>query len=269
MQFLRKKGLFESNKVLYLPISTLAPNPNQPRQHFSQQGLEELSESIAQHGILQPLSVRRCANGYELISGERRLRAARMAGLSEVPCIIVNVDPQESSLLALIENVQRRDLDFWEEAQALQALIDATGMSQDAMARQIGKSQSAVANKLRLLKLSPAAVTLLRRSGQTERHARALLRLPLEEQEGAAHYVVAHDLTVAKTEEYVEALLSPAPRRVKPTFILKDVRLFLNTVTHGLSMMQSAGVLADCQRQDTDEAILLTIRIPRQGVSAG
>ena len=99
MQFLRKKGLFESNKVLSLPISILAPNPNQPRQHFSQQGLEELSESIAQHGILQPLSVRRCANGYELISGERRLRAARLAGLSEVPCIVVNVDPQESSLL--------------------------------------------------------------------------------------------------------------------------------------------------------------------------
>ena len=134
MQFLRKKGLFESNKVLYLPISTLAPNPAQPRQHFSQQGLEELSESIAQHGILQPLSVRRCPSGYELISGERRLRAARMAGLSEVPCIIVNVDPQESSLLALIENVQRRDLDFWEEAQALQALVDATGLSQEAVA---------------------------------------------------------------------------------------------------------------------------------------
>ncbi len=265
MQFLRKKGLFESNKVLYLPISTLAPNPAQPRQHFSQQGLEELSESIAQHGILQPLSVRRCPSGYELISGERRLRAARMAGLSEVPCIIVNVDPQESSLLALIENVQRRDLDFWEEAQALQALVDATGLSQEAVAKQIGKSQSAVANKLRLLKLSPAAVLLLRRAAFTERHARALLRLPAERQEEAAHYVVAHDLTVARTEEYVESLLQPLPRRApKPTFILKDVRLFLNTVTRGLSMMQSAGVRADCQRQDTEEAILLTIRIPRQ-----
>lgn len=265
MQFLRKKGLFESNKVLYLPISALAPNPAQPRQHFSQQGLEELSVSIAQHGILQPLSVRRCSNGYELISGERRLRAARMAGLGEVPCIIVNVDPQESSLLALIENVQRRDLDFWEEAQAIQALVDATGLSQDAVAKQIGKSQSAVANKLRLLKLSPAAVGLLRRAGLTERHARALLRLPVEKQEEAAHYVVAHDLTVAKTEEYVESLLQPLPRRAaKPTFILKDIRFFLNTVTRGLSIMQSAGVPADCQRQDTEEAILLTIRIPRQ-----
>lgn len=268
MQFLRKKGLFESNKVLSLPVATLAPNPAQPRQYFSQHGLEELSESIAQHGILQPLSVRRSAGGgYELISGERRLRAARMAGLVEVPCIVVNVDPQESSLLALIENVQRRDLDFWEEAQAIQALIDATGLSQEAVARQIGKSQSAVANKLRLLKLSPAAVKLLRQAGFAERHARALLRLPLETQESAAHFIIAHDLTVAKTEEYVENLLSPtpAPRPTsKPTFILKDVRLFLNTVTRGLSMMQSAGVRADCQRQDTEEAILLTIRIPRQ-----
>ena len=118
-----------------------------------------------------------------------------------------------------------------------------------------------------LLKLSPEAVKLLRRSGHTERHARALLRLPAEAQEAAAHYVVSHDLTVAKTEEYVEALLSPAPRKAKPTFILKDVRLFLNTVTHGLSMMQSAGVRADCQRQDTEEAILLTIRIPRQAAA--
>lgn len=265
MPFLRKKGLFESNKVQFLPVACLAPNPNQPRKRFSREGLEELSASIAEHGILQPLSVRRNGTGYELVSGERRLRAAHMAGLTEVPCIVVTVDENQSSLLALIENVQRRDLDFVEEAQALQALLEATGLSQEAVARQIGKSQSAVANKLRLLKLTPETLRLLREAGLTERHARALLRLELPvQQENAARYVIEHGLTVAKTEDYVQSLLSPAPKRSKPTFIIKDVRLFLNTVTRGLSMMQTAGVHADCQRRDTDEAILLTIRIPRQ-----
>ncbi|BDF68968.1 ParB/RepB/Spo0J family partition protein [Pseudoflavonifractor phocaeensis] len=265
MPFLRKKGLFESNKVQFLPVACLAPNPNQPRKRFSREGLEELSASIAEHGILQPLSVRRNGTGYELVSGERRLRAAHMAGLTEVPCIVVTVDENQSSLLALIENVQRRDLDFVEEAQALQALLEATGLSQEAVARQIGKSQSAVANKLRLLKLTPETLRLLREAGLTERHARALLRLELPvQQENAARYVIEHGLTVAKTEDYVQSLLSPAPKRTKPTFIIKDVRLFLNTVTRGLSMMQTAGVHADCQRRDTDEAILLTIRIPRQ-----
>jgi len=264
MSILRKRGLFESNKVLYLPIASLAPNPSQPRKRFSREGLEELAQSIAQHGILQPLSVRRTTSGYELISGERRLRAAHMAGLTEVPCLLVAADAAESSLLALIENVQRRDLDFLEEAQALQALLEATGETQDAVARRIGKSQSAVANKLRLLKLTPQTLRLLRDAGLTERHARALLRLEVPaQQEAAARHIIAHHLTVAQAETYVESLLSPAPKRSKPIFILKDVRLFLNTVTHSLDLMRDAGIQADCRRQDTDSEILLTIRIPR------
>ena len=264
MPFLRRKGRFESSRVLFLPISNISPNPAQPRKEFDPAALEELSESIARHGILQPLSVRRTGEGYELISGERRLRAADLAGLREVPCLVVNADPQESSLLALIENVQRRDLDFWEEAQALHALLNATGLSQEALARQIGKSQSAVANKLRLLKLPPEALDLLRQSGATERHARALLRLPDGElQLIAARYVADHGLTVAQTESYVDSLLSPPPRRAKPIIILKDVRLFLNTMTRGIAMMRSAGVPADCQRQDLEHEILLTIHIPR------
>lgn len=266
MPFLRKKGLFESNKVQYLPVDSISPNPNQPRKEFSPEGLKELSDSIARHGILQPLSVRRGeCGGWELISGERRLRAARLAGLAEVPCLVVAVDPTQSSLLALIENVQRRDLDFWEEALALQALLEATHLSQEALARQIGKSQSAVANKLRLLKLSPAVLSLLREAGLTERHARALL--PLTDpamQEEAVRHAAKEGLTVAKTEAYVAALLSPPPQRSKPTIIIKDVRLFLNTVKRGLDLMQTAGVAADCQRKDTDREILLTIRIPRQ-----
>lgn len=264
MPFLRKKGLFESTRIQYLSIDAIVPNPGQPRKRFSQEGLEELAASIAAHGILQPLSVRRSEGGYELVSGERRLRAARLAGLSEVPCLLITADETQSSFLALIENVQRRDLDFLEEAQAIQALLDATGLSQEALAKQLGKAQSSLANKLRLLKLPPESLELLRRNGFTERHARALLRLPdPEAQTAAARYIVAHSLTVAKTEAYIDSLLHPTPQRSKPTFLLKDVRFFLNTVTRGLSLMQSAGVNAACDRQDTDHEILLTIRIPR------
>lgn len=264
MPFLRKKGLFESTRIQYLPVDAVAPNPSQPRRVFSPEGLQELAASIAAHGILQPLSVRRTEHCYELVSGERRLRAAKLAGLSEVPCLLITADETQSSFLALIENVQRRDLDFWEEALALQALLDATGLSQEALAKQLGKAQSSLANKLRLLRLPPEVLELLRRNGFTERHARALLRLPdPATQTAAAHYVVDHDLTVAKTEAYIDALLAPTPRRSKPTFLLKDVRFFLNTVTRGLSLMQSAGIRANCVRQDSDHEILLTIRIPR------
>lgn len=264
MPFYRKKGLFENSRVLFLPIDAISPNPNQPRRDFDSAALEELAGSIAVHGILQPLSVRRPEGGYELIAGERRLRAARLAGLKEVPCLLLSADPQESSLLALIENVQRRDLDFWEEALALQALLDASNLSQEALAKQLGKSQSAVANKLRLLKLPPEVLKLLRENGFTERHARALLALPSPQlQREAARHMVAHRLTVAQSEAYIAALLSPPPTNSKPIFKLKGVRLFLQTVTRGLSMMQSAGVNAACDRTDTPDEICLTIRIPR------
>lgn len=268
MALLRKKGLFESNRVFFLNAADIVPNPAQPRTYFSPEGLEELAGSIRTHGILQPLSVRKVNGGYELISGERRLRASKLAGLKEVPCILVNVDSEGSSLLALVENLQRRDLDFLEEATALSNLIRTYGLSQEEAARRIGKSQSAVANKLRLLRLPPDVLTLLREHGMTERHARALLRLEdpaLQRQ--AARFVVDEHLTVSKTETYVEELLQPVvdkpAKRKQPTFIIKDVRIFLNTVTRGLSMMKTAGVEADCQRQETDDTILLTIRIPK------
>ena len=265
MPLLRRKGLFESNKVVFLPIAAISPNPGQPRRHFSRAGLEELAASIGEHGVLQPLSVRRVPGGYELISGERRLRASRMAGLEEVPCILVSVDGQESSLLALVENLQRRDLDFVEEALALSRLIQTYHLSQEEAAKKLGKSQSAVANKLRLLKLPPEVLALLREKGFTERHARALLRLESPEQQAAAaRAVVEGGLTVARTEEYVEQLLHPAPpARRKPTIVLKDVRLFLNTVSRGLSLMKQAGVKANCLRQETADTIQLTITIPK------
>lgn len=265
MPLLRRKGLYESNKVLYLPVAAIAPNPDQPRRHFSREGLEELAASITEHGVLQPLSVRRGPQGYELISGERRLRAAKLAGLTEVPCIVVNVDSQGSSLLALVENLQRRDLDFVEEASALARLIETYHLSQEEAARRIGKSQSAVANKLRLLRLPPEALALLREHGCTERHARALLRLESAQgQLEAARTVAQQGFTVARTEQYVEELLHKEDKpKKKRLFILKDVRLFLNSINRGLSLMKTAGVNADCQRKETEDSILLTITIPK------
>ena len=152
---LTKKGLFETGRVLFLPVDAIQPNPYQPRRTFTQPELEELAASIRELGVLQPLTVRRREGRWELVAGERRLRAARLAGLESVPCLSIQTDSQSSSLLALVENLQRRDLDFWEEALAIRRLIDTYHISQEEVARRIGKSQSAVANKLRLLKLSP------------------------------------------------------------------------------------------------------------------
>ena len=266
MALLRRKGLYETNRVCFLPEHLIVPNPDQPRKFFSQEGLEELAESIREHGVLQPLSVRKTDGGYELVSGERRLRACRMAGLKEVPCIVLRVDQESSSLLALVENLQRRDLDFVEEATALSRLICTYNLSQEEAARRIGKSQSAVANKLRLLWLPSQVLRLLLEAGCTERHARALLRLEDPElQRTAAQHIAREHLTVAKTEAYVASLLSPAPaRRKKPAYFIKDVRFFLNTVTKGLSIMKTAGVDAACERQETEDSILLTIRIPKR-----
>lgn len=262
MPFFTKKN---EPSLKLLPPDAIAPNPSQPRQNFSQQELGELAASIRQVGLLQPLTVRSVPGGWELVAGERRLRAAVLAGLEQVPCLVTQADDSRSALLALVENLQRQDLDFWEEALALDKLITLGGLSQEAAARQLGKSQSAVANKLRLLKLPEEVLGTLRDAHCTERHARALLRLedPGQQRQAAA-YIVEHSLNVAQTEEYVERLLQPAKAKGRaPVYFIRDVRLFLNTVKRGLSMMNAAGVDARCGREETESEILLTIRIPK------
>ena len=245
MYLLRKKGLYESGRVLFLSVTSIVPNPDQPRRDFSENALKELADSIREHGSTY----------------------SKLADLKEVPCIVVTVDSEGSSLLALVENLQRRDLDFVEEAAALARLIQTYGLSQEEAARRIGKSQSAVANKLRLLRLSPEVLNLLRTHNCTERHARALLRLEDPELRlEAARLLIDRGLTVAQTEQLVEELMtgpSPLPRK-RPGYVVRDVRLFLNTVTRGLSIMKNAGVDAACDRKETDDSILLTIRIPKQ-----
>ena len=262
MPLLRKKD--RDDRVLFLPLDAIRPNPDQPRRVFDDAALEELADSIRALGILQPLTVRQTQDGWELVAGERRLRAAALAGLDRVPCLPVRVDSQNSSLLALVENLQRRDLDFLEEALALDRLIRTYCLSQEEVARRIGKSQSAVANKLRLLRLPPRVLAALRQHGLSERHARALLRLENDHRlEQAVDHVAARHLTVAQTEQYIEQLLAPKKAKPRRAYVIKDVRLFLNSVTRGMTMMRSAGVDACCQRQDTEDAICLTIRIPK------
>ena len=189
MQFSNHRSRAARGSIVYLAVDAIAPSAVQPRQNFSPAQLEELSRSIAEYGVLSPLTVRPRQGGYELVAGERRLRAARMAGLSEVPCIVMELDLEEASFIALVENLQRNDLDFLEEARGIAQLIRLFGLSQEECARRLGKSQSAVANKLRLLRLPEDVLNAMRNAGLTERHGRALLRLETPaEQRGAGLY---------------------------------------------------------------------------------
>lgn len=271
MQALRTRPTSRRGGIVWLSTSQISPSPVQPRKQFDPEALEELSRSIKYYGILNPLTVRCRGKSYELVAGERRLRAAKLAGLREVPCILLDVNMEDASLIALIENLQRRDLDFIEEAMGLNQLIRTFGLSQEEAARRIGKSQSAVANKLRLLRLPRDVLEALRSNGLTERHGRALLRLPdARAQRMALAYIIENSLTVAASEEYIEALLrepEPCPeeakREAKKTMVLKDVRIFLNSLNRSLELMKQGGIAAGMERQETEESLILTISIPK------
>jgi ParB family chromosome partitioning protein len=268
MQCQKLKTYMETGRVVFLPESSIRPNPAQPRKVFRDDALDELADSIRQHGILQPLSVRRMGTGYELIAGERRLRAARIAGVTDIPCIIMRMDEKESGMAALIENLQRQDLDFIEEAQGIRRLLDCHGMSQEQAARLLGKSQSAVANKLRLLKLSPTMLEALRSGGLTERHGRALLRVPEQQRKEVLAHIVREKLNVAQTDEYIDQLLSPPPpkpvKRPKPKIYIRDIRLFLNTLRRGMDLMQRSGLQTSCAQVEDEDSLTLTITIPKR-----
>ena len=257
-----------TERVLELQIANIRPNPYQPRRAFDEESLRELASAPQHHGSLHPLTVRPAGDGrWELVAGERRLRAARMAGLETVPCICRAADDRESALLALVENLQRRDLHYLEEAAAIASYIRQTGVTQEEAAAQLGRSPSALANKLRLLRLSPACRELLVENGLTERHARCLLRLEDEEERLAAlGHIADKHLNVAQTGQYIEkrlaALQSTAPKR-RRTFILKDVRLFLNSLDRGLRLVREAGVDARSERQETADANLLRSGCPK------
>lgn len=260
-----RSGALQGGRVVFLPLSSIRPNPAQPRTIFDAQGLQELAASIRQYGVLQPLTVRKKAGFFELVAGERRLRAAGLAGLCEVPCLLVNVDDQDAGLLALVENLQRRDLDYLEQAEGLQRLMQEYHLTQEQAARRLGKSQPAVANKLRLLRLSSQVRAALRASGLSERHARALLRLEDETaQLRAIRLITENDWTVARTERYVDEQLSAAKGKARLSrFVLRDMRLFLNGINHQLDLIRAAGLNPQTEQEETERELVLTIRIPK------
>lgn len=265
MQKKNGRTVLESGKVQFVRLERIRPNPSQPRRIFDPAGLQELADSIRQYGVLQPLTVRKLPDGLELVAGERRLRAARLAGLREVPCIFVSVDEAQSGMLALVENLQRRDLDYIEEAEGLARLMRLYGLSQEQAAAQVGKSQSAVANKLRLLKHPPQVLEALRENRLSERHARALLKLPVERRLEAVGVIAARNLTVAQSEQYIDSLLSLREKPSKqPKFVFRDVRVFLNSLNRNLELIRSSGIACDYGREETDQEIVLTIRLPKQ-----
>ncbi len=253
-------------KVIQVEVEKIEPNPYQPRREFDD--IEGLAQSIKQNGILQPLTVRRTEVGFQLVAGERRLRAAKMLGMAVVPCIPVTITERNSAVMALIENIQRRDLSFFDEAEAIAKLIDFYGMTQEDAAIKLGKSQPSVANKLRLLKLEKDVRNKVSEYGLTERHARTLLRLKCKgEQLDTVEAFHTRNMNVEAAERYVEALLQKEKDLAslkKRSAVFKDVRLFVNTLNKAVEMMKAAGIEADSQRIQNEDYIEYIVKIPVQ-----
>ncbi len=266
-----EKAQSKGEPLFYIDPALIRKNTHQPRRYFGEEELRDLADSISRYGVIQPLTIREVREGgnrcFELVAGERRLRAAVMAGLTRVPCRVTRVDDAASAELAVVENLMREDLNMFEEAVAFSALLTQYGMTQDCLASRLSVSQSYVANKLRLLRFDDVCQRLILDSGLTERHCRALLRLPEEMRQSAITHLAKEGLNVAATERYVDALLAraTAPKSSKRTVrgAIKDLRLFYNSLDHALGIMRSAGMDTKCKKRETPEGVELTILIRR------
>ena len=253
-------------KLIKLPVSKIQPNPSQPRKEFRKDELESLAQSIGENGLLQPVTVRKESGGYYLVAGERRLRACKMAGLTTIPALLMECRQEDSAVLALLENLQRKDLHMFEQANAIVNLLREWHITQQEAAQKLGMSQSYLANKVRLLKLSPEEQEEILEHDLTERHARALLRIDdMSLRQKTLRTVIDKKLNVMRTEELVEAVKKPKITREKArrTFVAKDIRLFINTIDHAVDAMKTAGIKAQSERKETEEYIECTVRIPK------
>ncbi len=244
----------------------ILPNPFQPRVRFDYGELEGLAISIRTNGILQPVNVRKTSDGkFELISGERRLRAARMVGIDKIPCVVMDVSDEQSALFAIIENVQRQNLDFFEEAVAIERLTTAHGLSQEEIAKKLGKAQSTLSNKLRLLRLPENIRDRISGAGLTERHARALLTInDNETRSRVLDIIIERHLTVSETDRLVADVNRRKRTRNKPNLKgYKDMRIFLNTLNHAVDAIRKAGIEADTAKSETDQYFEYVIRISK------
>ncbi|MBQ1435249.1 MAG: ParB/RepB/Spo0J family partition protein [Clostridia bacterium] len=259
-------------RIREINVDMIRPNPDQPRRNFDKKALMELARSIRMHGVLQPLCVRRISPvHYELIAGERRLLAARLAQLERVPCIVRETDGEESAVLALVENIQRSDLSFFEEAQAIDKLMKRYRLTQEQAAARIGRKQSTVANKLRLLRLPPEVRDKIAEHGLSERHARALLRLPDESaQLTVLAAVLERGLGAEQTEALIEQRLSSAPGergkrpKKKPVGLYRDARIFVNTINGALDAIERSGMLISSEKSEDDDMIEYVIRMKKR-----
>lgn len=256
-------------KLLMLKPEEIKPSKNQPRKFFDEYELKLLADSIKSSGIIQPLSVKKALDGrYEIIAGERRFLAAKMVGLRRIPCILHKIDDKTSAIYAIMENIQRQDLTFFEEAEAINRLITAYGMSQLEVASRLGLAQSTLSNKLRLLRLSDDQRERITTARLTERHARALLRLEGEERENALNYIIANALNLKETEEYIENLINPKIEEAPPEkplrkYVISDVRIFYNSLSKLVDTLQSAGLNAKTRKYENDKYIEYKVRITK------
>jgi len=258
----------ELSNVQEIAVDSIVPNPYQPRKLFDDEALQELAASIREFGIIQPLLVRPASSGYELIAGERRLRAAKLAQLAMVPAIVKNFSDKEAAEVAMIENLQREDLHYLDEALGFQQLLANFGFTQEELARRVGKNQSTIANKLRLLKLSDDVRKVILETNLTERHARALLKLDDEKQQfSVLQDVQAKKLNVRETEELVERVVQqeePAKPKQNIVRMIKDVRIFLNTIHSVIDQMKKAGMKIKVEQTQDDKAVYLKLKIPKR-----
>lgn len=255
-----------------IPVMMIKPNPYQPRKDFSQQSLEELSNSIKEIGLIQPITVRRTGiNAYELIAGERRLRATKMAGIEFISAIIVSSDEKDSAIMAMIENLQRENLHYLEEARGYVGLIHDHNLTQEELAKRVGKSQSTIANKIRLLRLSEDTREQLIKNNLTERHARTLLRLPEEElRVQALEKIIEKDYNVKETEMLVDRMISKiqeSKKEIKKGKVIggyRDLRIFVNTIKEAVSMMKDYGLSPIVKEMETEDSLEITVIIPKK-----
>ncbi len=275
--FLSKDKKSDARQLTELPVSSIVPNPNQPRKSFDDESIAELAKSIEQVGLIQPLMVRKLDTGYELIAGERRLRAVRSLGMERVSCIVVSgMQDEDSAIMAVIENLQREDLNFFEEAECYKALIDGLDLTQEELAIKLGKSQSFIANKLRVLKLSDDERRAITENGLSERHARAILKLDEpEDRMNIIQQVAEGSLSVKATEELIDKLLNNmfdnkktgAKPRPMIKRIIRDYRLFVNTMNSACNGLRNAGMQVDVEQIDRDDGVDITIHITKDDLA--
>lgn len=262
----------QGSDVRQIAIDVIVPNPFQPRKTFMDEPLQELAESIREFGVIQPLLLRQKGEHYEIVAGERRMRASRLAGLTEVPAIIKTLDDKEMAELAMIENLQREDLHYLEEAEGLANLLENFSFTQDALAKRMGKSQSTIANKLRLLKLPVPVRAVLAETKLTERHARALLKLKDEARQlEVVHTIVEASLNVRQTESLIEEINGAAAEeseqpkaRQRIKGMIRDVRIFINTIRHVADEMKKNGLKVQVDQEDEADYIVVRMKIAKR-----